>query len=83
MSSDPVVLTERDGPVFIVSINRPKAKNAVNFATANALGNLAVHFNLIRSECIRDLRKRLIPESCCANWKWWNILRRIRFKGTF
>lgn len=42
MSNDPVVVTERDGPVFIVSINRPKAKNAVNFATANALGNIAL-----------------------------------------
>ena len=37
MNNKPLVLTERRGPVFIVSINRIEARNAVNGATASAL----------------------------------------------
>ena len=37
MNDKPLVLTERRGPVFIVSINRIEARNAVNGATASAL----------------------------------------------
>lgn len=33
-----MVLVEKDGPVTIVSINRPEARNAVDRATADALG---------------------------------------------
>lgn len=34
---DALVLTERDGPIFIVTINRPEKRNAVDRPTANAL----------------------------------------------
>ena len=37
MNDKPLVLTERRGPVFIVSINRIEARNAVNGETASAL----------------------------------------------
>ncbi|MEX0644237.1 MAG: crotonase/enoyl-CoA hydratase family protein [Parvularculaceae bacterium] len=33
----PLILIERDGPVFIVTINRPERRNAVDRATADAL----------------------------------------------
>ncbi len=35
--AEPTVLTERDGPVAIVTINRPHARNAVNPSTARDL----------------------------------------------
>ena len=35
--SDPEVLTERAGPVLVVTLNRPEAKNAVNVAVAEQL----------------------------------------------
>jgi enoyl-CoA hydratase len=37
MSDAPLILTEIDGPVFVVTINRPKRRNAVDRATADAL----------------------------------------------
>ena len=37
MSDQPLILVERDGPVTIVSINRPERRNAVNGATAKLL----------------------------------------------
>jgi enoyl-CoA hydratase len=37
MSDQPLVLVERDGPVTIISINRPERRNAVNGATAKLL----------------------------------------------
>jgi enoyl-CoA hydratase len=37
VTEEPAVLTERRGRILIVTINRPKAKNAVNAAVSNAL----------------------------------------------
>jgi enoyl-CoA hydratase len=39
------VLTERDGPVLIVTINRPEARNAVDRPTAEALANAFREFD--------------------------------------
>jgi enoyl-CoA hydratase len=48
-SSDParIVLTETDGPVLIVTINRPEARNAVNGTTA---AELAAAFRAFESD---------------------------------
>jgi enoyl-CoA hydratase len=45
MSDQPLVLVERDGPVTIVSINRPERRNAVNGATAKALFDAFLAFD--------------------------------------
>src|SRR5262245_20364365 len=37
MSATPTVLTERDGDVLVVTINRPQVRNAVDRPTADAL----------------------------------------------
>lgn len=37
--ASPLILTEIDGPVFVVTINRPERRNAVDRATAEALAN--------------------------------------------
>jgi enoyl-CoA hydratase len=37
MTDAPLILTEIDGPVFVVTINRPERRNAVDRATADAL----------------------------------------------
>ena len=37
MTVAPLILTEIDGPVFVVTINRPERRNAVDRATAEAL----------------------------------------------
>lgn len=39
MTDAPLILTEIDGPVFVVTINRPERRNAVDRATADALAN--------------------------------------------
>ncbi|MDZ7628468.1 MAG: crotonase/enoyl-CoA hydratase family protein [Parvularculaceae bacterium] len=39
MLDAPLILTEIDGPVFVVTINRPERRNAVDRATADALVN--------------------------------------------
>ncbi len=36
---DDVVLTERDGPVLLITLNRPEACNAINSAVAHAVGD--------------------------------------------
>src|SRR5579883_1102833 len=36
-NDSPVVDTERRGPIFVVTINRPEVRNAVDRATADAL----------------------------------------------
>ena len=45
MSEAPLVLVERDGPVTIVSINRPERRNAVNGATAKVLFDAFLAFD--------------------------------------
>lgn len=37
MTAAPLILTEIDGPMFVVTINRPERRNAVDRATADAL----------------------------------------------
>lgn len=37
VTEEPAVLTERRGRILIITINRPKAKNAVNAAVSNGL----------------------------------------------
>jgi enoyl-CoA hydratase len=39
--SDDVVLVKKDGPIAVVTINRPKALNALNSAVLDALGSAA------------------------------------------
>jgi enoyl-CoA hydratase len=39
MTDAPLILTEIDGPIFVVTINRPERRNAVDRATADALAN--------------------------------------------
>ncbi|MFN0024302.1 MAG: crotonase/enoyl-CoA hydratase family protein [Parvularculaceae bacterium] len=39
MMNAPLILTEIDGPVFVVTINRPQRRNAVDLATADALAD--------------------------------------------
>ncbi len=39
MMNAPLILTEIDGPVFVVTINRPERRNAVDQATADALAD--------------------------------------------
>ncbi len=39
MTDAPLILTEIDGPVFVVTINRPERRNAVDRATADALAS--------------------------------------------
>lgn len=39
MTDAPLILTEIDGPVFVITINRPERRNAVDRATADALAN--------------------------------------------
>jgi enoyl-CoA hydratase len=39
MIDAPPILTEIDGPLFVVTINRPERRNAVDRATADALAN--------------------------------------------
>jgi enoyl-CoA hydratase/carnithine racemase len=38
MADEPLVLTEVRGPVFLITINRPDARNSINKATAEAMG---------------------------------------------
>ena len=45
MSDQPLVLVERDGPVTIISINRPERRNAVNGATARVLYDAFLAFD--------------------------------------
>jgi enoyl-CoA hydratase len=45
MSDQPPILVERDGPVTIVSINRPERRNAVNGATAKLLFDAFLAFD--------------------------------------
>jgi enoyl-CoA hydratase len=45
MSDQPLVLVERDGPVTIISINRPERRNAVNGATAKQLFDAFLAFD--------------------------------------
>ena len=42
---DPSVLLQKDGKILIVTINRPEARNAVDSATARALGEAFQQFD--------------------------------------
>ena len=50
MSEADTVLVERDGPVTIVSINRPHCRNAVDGATARKLYDTFLAFD---ADCSR------------------------------
>jgi enoyl-CoA hydratase len=52
MSEAPLVLVERDGPVTIVSINRPERRNAVNGATAKVLFDAFLAFDADESSSV-------------------------------
>jgi enoyl-CoA hydratase len=52
MSDQPLVLVERDGPVTIVSINRPERRNAVNGATAKVLFEAFLAFDADESSSV-------------------------------
>jgi enoyl-CoA hydratase len=49
------VLTERDGPVLIVTINRPERRNAVDLQTAEALFNAFIAFEADESAYVAVL----------------------------
>ena len=38
MAEEPLILTEVRGPVLLITINRPEARNSINKATAEAMG---------------------------------------------
>jgi crotonobetainyl-CoA hydratase len=40
MSEQPVVLGERRGATFLITLNRPEVQNAINIEVAPALGGL-------------------------------------------
>jgi enoyl-CoA hydratase len=52
MSEQSPVLVERDGPVTIVSINRPERRNAVNGATARLLFDAFLAFDADESASV-------------------------------
>jgi enoyl-CoA hydratase len=52
MSDQPLVLVERDGPVTIISINRPERRNAVNRATAKMLYDAFLAFDADESASV-------------------------------
>jgi enoyl-CoA hydratase len=52
MSDQPLVLVERDGPVSIISINRPERRNAVNGATAKVLFDAFLAFDADESASV-------------------------------
>jgi enoyl-CoA hydratase len=52
MSDQPLVLVERDGPVTIISINRPERRNAVNGATAKMLYDAFLAFDADESASV-------------------------------
>ena len=57
-----LVLTETDGPVRIITINRPEARNAVNRPTAEALSAAFREFeadNAVRVAVLTD-RKSVV-----------------------
>ncbi|HVW30959.1 MAG TPA: enoyl-CoA hydratase-related protein, partial [Acidimicrobiia bacterium] len=39
MSEEPVILTEGRGPVLVITINRPEARNSISKATAEAMSD--------------------------------------------
>ncbi|KAI9032233.1 enoyl-CoA hydratase/isomerase [Hyaloraphidium curvatum] len=51
----PLVLVEKDGPITIVTINRPEAKNAVNRPTAQALADAFRDFDRDESSSVAIL----------------------------
>ncbi|MEM7091425.1 MAG: crotonase/enoyl-CoA hydratase family protein [Actinomycetota bacterium] len=53
--TEPTVLVERDGPVMIVSINRPERRNAVDRATANLLYAAFLEFDADDSAAVAVL----------------------------
>jgi len=53
--TEPVLLDERDGAVAILTLNRPRAKNALNFELLNALGE-----GLTRAANAPDVRAVLV-----------------------
>ena len=52
MSKEQPILVERDGPVTIVSINRPERRNAVNGATAKLLFDAFLAFDADESSSV-------------------------------
>ena len=52
MSEQSPILVERDGPVTIVSINRPERRNAVNGATAKLLFDAFLAFDADESSSV-------------------------------
>ena len=52
MSEPDAVLVERDGPVTIVSINRPHCRNAVDGATARKLYDAFLAFDADRDASV-------------------------------
>lgn len=53
--TEPVLLEERDGAVAVLTLNRPRAKNALNFALLNALAE-----GLVRAGQASDVRAILV-----------------------
>ncbi len=72
MSDQPLVLVERDGPVTIISINRPERRNAVNGATAKVLFDAFLAFDADESASVAVftgswrifLRRRRSEDGC-------------------
>ena len=55
MADDPKLLVEKDGPVTIITINRPDVRNALDNETAAALANALRDFDRAEKQCVAVL----------------------------
>ena len=55
MTSELKLIVERDGPVTIITINRPSVRNALDNETATALGQAFRNFESDESQCVAVL----------------------------
>ena len=72
MSEPDAVLVERDGPITIVSINRPHCRNAVDGATARKLYDAFLAFDTDEAASVavsRAWRSRAWSAAAMANPK--------------
>lgn len=56
MTSEPKLIVENDGPVTIITINRPSVCNALDNETAAALGKAFRDFESAESQCVAVLK---------------------------
>ena len=72
MTDTDTVLVERDGPVTIVSINRPHCRNAVDGATARKLYDAFLAFDADEAASVAALSD---PEAFAELTRWAQGMR--------